>query len=451
MINYSLSKSQMLFNFEAFSEETIELSPENINQAVELSFKIPNEQRQWRTYLNVLALSAFEEWLSLRAPEFNLNQEDCTILQPAIANVIDAVANLQVGEFKLCLITTSSFTDEEINVPRAVIDLPEFIPHFYVIVEVQEEQEAAVVKSFLSHEQLVNRRANVNLEAEEDWTYQLPLTWFEADPDRLLLFLRCLESTAISLPIISKSSPALLAEIISEVNSKSAQLQSPERHLWQFLTWEQGAIALNNQDLLTWLYQLQCGEISLTTNRTSIQQHLSDLVQLFTQPTVNVGRWLFNELDEFSQELSWVLLPNIVAPAIRETRSPMKEIELISKQLRHKGVEIPKSAHGAYRDLQLAEMPLRLYAVTWSMLTDSQPEWTLLLILGAAPGTSLPSGLGLRVSDQTKILVEQQLDNQTQESYLFTSVIGNWDEKFVATISLEARIEQTLPPFGFNP
>lgn len=442
----------MLFNFEAFSDQTIDLSPESINQAIELSANISNEQQQWRTYLNFLALAAFEEWLSSRDSELKLNQEHCTILKPELANVIDAVANLQIGEFKLCLITTSGFTDEEVTLPRAVVDLPEFVPHFYVILEVQEEQETAVVHSFLSYEQLVNLRSTVNLEADEDWTYQLPLTWFEANPARLLLFLRCLESTAISLPTISTNHTAQFAINRSELIAKIPQLQSPESQLWQFLTWEQGAIVLTNQELLVWLYQLQRGEISLESNPRSLQQHLSDILQLFTQPTVNVGRWLLNELDEFSQELSWVLLPSIaLASPIREIRSPVQEFESIAKQLRHNGVEIPTSARGAFRDLQLTEIPLRLYAVTWSMLEDSLPEWTLLLILGAAPGTGLPPGLRLRVSDQSSVLVEQTLDDRTRESYLFASVIGSWDEKFVVTVGLETGIEQTLPPFSFDP
>lgn len=251
----------MIFDFEAFTDKTIDLYPENINKAVEFSLNIPNEQQQWRTYLNRLALDAFEEWLSSRAYELAINRTHCTILQPEMANVIDAVCHLQVDEFKLCLITTGSFTDEEVTLPRAVVDLPEFIPHFYVIVEVQEEQETAVVQSFLSYEQLVKRRSTVDLEADEDWTYQLPLTWFEGNLDRLLLFLRCLEQTAISLPAIPSNRLVQLAEIRSDLLAKLPQLQSKESQLWQVLTWEQGAIVLTNRELLNWLYQLQGGEI----------------------------------------------------------------------------------------------------------------------------------------------------------------------------------------------
>ena len=449
MTNYSNSTTQMWLDFEALSPETIDLSPESIAQAVELSTNIPNQQQQWQTYLNVLALYAFEEWLGSRSIDLTIDREHCPVLQPAIANVIDAVCNLKVNEFNICLMAAGSLIDEEVTLPRAVVDIPEFVPHFYVLVEVQEEQETAVVHSFLSYEQLVNRRASVNLEADEDWTYQLPLTWFEADPDRLLLFLRCLEPMAMSLPSSQSDRTMQLSQIRSELEGLLPQLESPERQLWEVLTWEQGTAVLTNPELLNWVYQLQRGEITSASSQISLQQHLSDILQLLTQPAVNVGRWLWNELDELAQEVSWVLLPSL-APAAA-MRSPVEEFEAIVTQLGQAGVEIPTQARGAYRDLQLAGMPLRLYAVTWPVLSESIPEWTLLLVLGATPGTSLPPGLRLRVSDQTGVLVEQVLDTQASDSYFFTSVVGSWDEKFIVTVGLTPNIEQTLPPFSFNP
>jgi hypothetical protein len=347
------------------------------------------------------------------------------------------------------VISTGSLLDEEVTLPRAIVDLPEFVPHFYVLVEVQEEQETAVVHSFLSYEQLVNRRASVNLEADADWTYQLPLTWFEADPDRLLLFLRCLEPMAMSLSSSQSDRTMQLSQLRSELEALLPQLESPERQLWEVLTWEQGSAVLTNLELLNWVYQLQRGEITSASSQISLQQHLSDILQLLTQPAVNVGRWLWNELDELAQELSWVLLPSLAPTAAM--RSPVEEFEAIVTQLGQTGVEVPPQARGAYRDLQLAGMPLRLYAVTWPVLSESIPEWTLLLVLGATPGTSLPPGLRLRVSDQTGILVEQVLDTQASDSYFFTSVVGSWDEKFIVTVGLTPSIEQTLPPFSFNP
>lgn len=443
-------------DFEALSTEAVDLSPEAIIQAAQLSAQIPHEERQWQTYLNALALFGFEQWLEERATELNIERDDCSVLQPSQANAIEAVCNLKVNGFNLCLIATGSLTDEDVTLPRAAVDLPEFIPHFYVLVDVQEEQETAVISGFLSYSQLVERRANETLQAEEDWTYQMSLSWFEGEPDTLLLYLRGLEASAIPLPAIRSEEHSMqLARMRSQLEALLPQLHSSERQLWQVLTWEQGAVVLTTPELLSWVYQVQSGVRqtssveAISSLAQNLQSHLSDLLQLLTQPAVNVGRWLWNELDEFAQELSWVLLPSL-APAVA-MRSPVEEFEAIVMQLRQTGVEIPLEARGAYRDLRFAGMPLRLYAVTWPLLSESIPEWTLLLVLGATPGTNLPPGVQIRVSDQTGVLVEQVLDAQRRDSYFFTRVIGTWDEKFIVTVGLPSGLKQTLPPFSFNP
>lgn len=448
MTNFPNPTARMGLDFEVLSPEAVDLSSEWIDQAVELSSTIPHAEQQWQTYLNVLALAGFREWLGSRTTNLTLNQEHCSVLQPWVANAIASVCNLKVNEFNLCLIATGSLIDEDVTVSRAVIDLPEFMPHFYVLVEVQEEQDIAIIQGFLSQEQLCQRRATVNLVPDEDWTYQIPLTWFEANPDCLLLYLTCLEATAIPLPVSQIQRPIQLNQLHSELVARLPQLQSPGRQLWDVLTWEEGVTVLTSPELLNWVYQVQRQDASPSITQHSLREHLSDILQLLTQPAINVGRWLGNELDEFAQELSWILLPSLAPAAMR---SPTEEFEAIIAQLGQTGVDIPQAARGAYRDLQLAGMPLRLYAVTWPVLSEAIPEWTLLLVLGAKPGTYLPPATQLRVSDQTGILVEQVLDAQPRDSYFFTSVIGTWDEKFIVTISLGSGIKQTLPPFRFHP
>lgn len=445
----SPNTTQADFDYDVLAIEALRLSPTVIDQAVSLSSNIPDEERQWRTYLNGLALGGFEEWLESRATDLTLEQEHSSVLQPAVANAIDAVCNLNVNKFKVCLIAMGSLTDEEVTLPRAVVDLPEFASHFYVLVEVQEELEIATVQGFLSYQQLLSRRARVHLNPEQDWTYQLPLSWFQGNPNQLLENLRCLEPTAIPLPAVQNNRPRQLAPMRAELETRLPELQSAERQLWQVLTWEQGAVVLTNPELLNWVYQVQrqSGQIGAIT---ALKKHLTDTLQLLTQPALNAGRWLLGELDELAQELSWVLLPNL-APTTA-MRSPAEEFAAIVTKLRQtEKVEIPLEARGAYRDLRLAGMPLRLYALTWPLLSGSIPEWTLLLILGATPGSTLPPSLQMRVSDQAGILVERMLDAQQRNSYFYTRVVGSWDEKFIVTVSLPSGIEQTLPPFSFNP
>lgn len=462
MNNYSNLTTEMLLDFEVLPRETISLSPSAIDEAATLSAQITNPQRQWQTYLNALGLFGFQEWLAQRDSAIKIEPEKTSLFKPEIANIIDAVIDLTINDFKLCLITTGSLAAEEVTIPRAIVDLPEFVPHFYVLMEVQEEEEIAVICGFLSYNQLVELRERVNLQADEDWTYQLPLTWFDGNCDasggrshRLLLNLRCLSPSAIPLPLLPNNRLIQLAQMRSQLARLLPQLESPQRQLWQVLTWEEGAVVLTNPELLNCIYQLQSengviADINLT-------KYLSDLLQLLTEKAINVGRWFWNELDELGREFSWQLLPNLTpAAALRSgmssaTLSPTEEFQVIIRELNNNNLDIPPEARGAYRNLELAGISLRFYALTWALVSEEISEWTLLLVVGTPLGIPIPSGLKLRVSDRSGILVEQGLDTDDNSSYFFTSVVGNWDEKFVATLSFGSVIEETLPPFSFNP
>lgn len=442
MKNLLTNNFQMRTEFEALPTTAIILAPEQITQAVEISLKIKSQSKQWQIYINTLALFAFTEWLAERADLLTVNQEKCTVLQPLLAHTIAAVANLQVGKFKLCLLTTDSLNDDEIVIPRAVVDLPEYVPHFYVLIKILEEQETAIVSGFLSYQQLIEKQTKANLQPEADWTYQMPVNWFENEPDHLLLYLRCLEPEAIALPSINSQKTQILATMQTELLGLLPQLQSPDCQLWEILTWKQGSAVLTNLELINWVDNLQ-----QQVHNYSLQDSLKDLFKLLTQPAINVGRWLWDELDELAQEFYWQLLPNIApAPAMR---SPVEEFQVITNQLQQRGLEIPSQARGAYHDLLLVGIPLRLYAVTWQILSESDPSWTLLLVLGTSAQNTLPADLKLRVSDQSSILVEQGINQQQGDSYLFTRVVGSWNEKFLVSVSLADGIELTLPPFTF--
>jgi hypothetical protein len=437
MMNYFADAA---FEFEAPPPETILLEESHIERARQLTRKIPNESRRWQSYLNALALFAFEEWFLERAPELTVESDNCTIFQAQYANAIEAVCNLKIGEFKLCLVAMGSLTDRTIAIPRAAIDLPEFSAHFYVVVEVIEELEQATIQGFVRYDNLMEYCRLKPLQAESNWTYRLPMAWFERNSDELLHCLRFVKTAAIALPPIPTHPPATPPEIQAELEALLPQLQSPECKLWDVLSWEQGAALLANSELLD--------RLLLTPSRVTTPE---TIVQHLKEPIVNVGLWLRDEIDEFAQKLSWVLLPTF-APEAVPLRSPTQELEVILQQLERSGTNIPQVARGAYSDFKLSENSLRLYAVTWPKLSpDNQPAWTLLLILGATPGTSLQYGVRLLLRDKSSVLLERVLEPNTDETYLYAQVAGTWDEVFTVT-AIAARGESlTLPPFVFCP
>lgn len=384
----SLTTLTTLDDFETLPVETIAFTSSQISRAIQLSRQVDSEQ-QWQTYLNALALLSFEQWLERRGSGLSFNQEQCTIVQSQDTTT----CYIQVNGFKLCLVATESLPSDTIAFPSSVIDSPEFAAHFYVAIAIYEEQEHAIVSGFLRHDQLQDHQQPL---LDEEGTYLLPLTWFDDDPNQLLLSLRCADVATIPLP------------------SRS--------------------IALNPHPQLR---------------------------QLLIQPIVTVGRWLQQQANDLTQELSWVLMP-----PVGELRSsmlslptavslPTEEFQGILTQLERSGLRLPPESRGGYRDMTIVGTPLRLYAVTWDQASvgrnqaSSVREWSLLVILGSQPDTQLPNGIKLQIGDLTDVLVERTLDRSLNHEYLFARAIGTLDEQFLITITLSDTSSLTLPPFAF--
>ena len=458
MVNFNNDTDNLLLDFETATEADIFLTSEQINRAVELSKLIVNTKQQWQTYLNALALEGFMNWLEDRDSSIEINSANCSVTKPQYANYIDGVFNLEVGSFKVCLLNSGVAIDELVTFPRAILDLPQYTAHFYVLLDVIEERSEVRVNSFLRYDEILERIERNNLTPDSDWTYEIPLTWFNSESDDLLLYLRCLNPQAITLP---ESTTSNLNDIQSELETLIPQLQSAETSLSKILTWEQGAQLLANLNLLTWLYELQTQTLSLqdAINRlsNSLSQTVEQISQRVSQRVINVKSWLSNELDEIAQNLAWNLLPPpIASTAFRDLQavnreSPTEEFTAILTQLRDSGEEIPTLAAGAYRDFNLANYALRLFAVTWEITEiENVPEWSLLIILGAQLDSYLPQGLKLELKQENTVLDEKIVEIDTDDTYIYAQVIGELDEQFTVCITLASGESIMLPKFAFQ-
>ena len=455
MTNYNSETNNLLLDFESLPKTGIALSSAQIDRAVELSDRLINPERQWQTYLNALALFGFETWIQERDSSLTINSANCSIKQPSYATFIDGVFNLEVGNFKVCLLTNGVAVDEFVTVPRAILDLPEYVAHVYVLVNVVEEHEEVSIDSFIRYDQLIDRQQSNNFIPDTDWTYELPLGWFNPESEDLLLYLRCLESNAIALPA---TTTATATNIQSQLESLLPQLKSTEIPLHEVLTWEQAAPILSNPDLLAWLYELQTTQPSARDALASLRACFSVTISEVTQRVINVKSWLANELDEIAQNLAWTLLP---APAfaydtfrdlqVINRESPTVEFEAIVTQLRDSEEDIPVDARGAWQDFNLATHNLRLFAVTWAIAeTEDVPEWNLMLILGAQPDNYLPQELKLSLKEGETILDEKIVEEDTDDSYIYTRVIGELDEQFTVSIALANGETIIFPNFAFQ-
>ncbi len=453
MTNYHIETNNSLLDFESFSPGGIELSVAQIDQAVALSDRIISE-RQWQTYLNSLALFGFETWLEERDSSLTLNSANCSVKQPSYANYIDGVFNLTIGEYKICLLTNGVTIDEFIRVDRALIDLPEYIAHFYILVNVVEEQAEVKIDRCIRYQDLIEQQQTNNLTPDTAWAYEIPLPWFNLEVDDLLLSLRCLQPS--SIPVSERVTAT--DNIQTELAPLLSQLQSRETALSEILTWSQAAIIFSNPDLLNWLDQLQTNQPSLTDSLAALRDVLSSRMIEVTQTAINVKSWLSNQLDELGQNLAWTILPTpeFATSGLRDLQvtnreSPTEELGTIITHLRNSEEEIPPRAVGAYQDFIVDSYALRLFAVTWTLTeTESVPEWSLLIILGAQPNNYLPQGLKLELKEGDTVLDQKIIIEDTNNSYIYTQVIGEFDEQFTVNIILADGETYTFPNFVFQ-
>lgn len=412
------------FDWHSLNDTRTELLPEHLQQALRLSQSIHLSQQRWSIYLCALGTLGFEQWLKERAPDLEIHSDSASIWHPATANLLAAACNIQVGAFKICVITASIFNDQH-SIPNAVFDIPDFAAHFYVLMQVEEEEQQAAISGFMNYEQYLNYQATARLQVEQDWTYTLPQTWFNSDPNALLLNLRCLNPNAIQLPA---NIPSIQTNTVVALKQKLARIkpQLQNQHPWELLTVNEGITLLSNPSLMNWVYKATTPSV--------------------VQPLINVGLWLNNQIDTVAQELGWMLMP---LPALSQLRSLQENFDQIRASLEQQGVYIPSSARGAFRDLDSEQGSLRMYAITWELTeTPDNPEWTLLIALGCQPQTQIPNTLTLEVRDETQQLFEQSLSD-TSQGILYAQVIGNWNERFWVTVTADDAVFE-IPPFGLE-
>lgn len=175
----------MTHEWEALPMESIQLSLEQMEYATQMAQSV--EQHRWDVYLHQLARLGVKQWLGDRAPDLELRES---------AN------HLTVGDFTLHVITPGLFINSTINLPNP---LPKV--HFYVLVEVIEEQQQVRISGSLNHHQL-NSLVKSHINRVEGIT-TIPLAGFDPDPNHLLLQLRCLNSEAISVMPVSTALPPI--------------------------------------------------------------------------------------------------------------------------------------------------------------------------------------------------------------------------------------------------
>ncbi len=207
--------------------ETVWLEPEHFLLAQKISSSdTTNLNDSWQAYLNALALLAFEEWLCERLPNKVISRD---------ASFIETAGNLKIDDFKFCAIATEHLLDEVVKIPQAVIENPEYSAHFYVILEVLEEEEEVIIRGFVPYKQLIEIKSSFKLSVDRS-CYQLPLSLFDMEPSHLLVYQRYVQASEFALPVVDSRVTLCenVSELVSSTTTKLSQwLQGVIDEAWQ--------------------------------------------------------------------------------------------------------------------------------------------------------------------------------------------------------------------------
>ena len=236
MNNYIEDIDNELLEFSGLTE-IIQLEPEQSEEAWQITENVKIQNGKLQIYFQALALVAFEEWLQKREPNLSVNRKKIS-LHPECAQEINAVCNLQVGNFKVCLIPTTSFSDEWIDISQMVIHSPEFANHFYVVIGVDDELEVAGIKGFATHNELVSMTAKMPVLSDN--IYELNLAKFHQRSEELLLYLQCLLPTDIKLPSVTVESSQDTPSLANALNRKAVNIWLRMQNKWDEFSEELG-------------------------------------------------------------------------------------------------------------------------------------------------------------------------------------------------------------------
>lgn len=174
---------------EQFLPRVVWLEAEDFEQAritSEAKFNQTKEISQWQIYLNTLALLGFQRYLKQRNPTITINLDNQN-------QAFDNISYLTVDRFSFCLIILDNLVDELVPIPVKVITSSQ-PAHFYVLLEILEEEQQLNIHGFLRHDKLLQ---HLQQDLDSYKSYQLPLSLFDQELNNLLLYTRFLSPSAI--------------------------------------------------------------------------------------------------------------------------------------------------------------------------------------------------------------------------------------------------------------
>jgi Protein of unknown function (DUF1822) len=223
-------------DFRLLLPETVPLEAEHFAFAFSTSCLNNNVDNAWQTYLNTLALLAFEAWLADEITDIGIAKSHNKQVIYQDMQQIAIAGSLQLGDYSFCVIATEHLLDEFVNIPQEIIGQLHLTPHFYVLLEVLEEEKEAIIRGFLPYNQLIQIQNNLQLPVH-DGAYQIPLSYFDIEPNHMLTYYLHAQPSEFIIPILDKQ-----VRQVNQVNQSSNNLTKVITSTTKLSQWLQGVI-----------------------------------------------------------------------------------------------------------------------------------------------------------------------------------------------------------------
>ena len=263
----------------------LEFQPEKIPQETQ-NHNYSNATAAWRSYLNSLCLNTCLEYFQTETDSQSQNPHIWSENDlPSIWNVVNGSA-IEFNSQRLILIPQEANDFSELRVPREWVDLPQWVGHYYLGVEINVSESWLRICGYTTHQQL----KEIGEHDFTDETYSIPIEELTEDLTAMLAAIELFTTpkpVVETLPNLSESEIETLLQIFNQSNPYSPRLDVP------FSQW---GTFINNDKLRKKLYQQQQSENQVT-----------EIAQTITNVAINLGQWFDSVFEAGWQSLDTFL------------------------------------------------------------------------------------------------------------------------------------------------
>lgn len=307
----------------------IELFPEELKKTWQQTENYYTHTSRWNAYLNYITLSNFINWVKadpdIQDPlQVWLTKEGL----PSLWEIVNGT-KLTLGETQLVIIPTDKTNFSEFRIPQEWVDIPNWIAHYYIAVQINFDQQWMRVGGYTTYEKIRKQGKYDQIDRTyildpEDLTEDLNTMWVARE-----LF-PPLPLEVQSLPILST------IEIETGIEKLSKLTQSSPRLALKFEEW---ATLISNSETRQQLYQqrlLNSQKQSNFVEQVESKEIKANNLSLWLQNIFEAGWQSFDQLLEIeSKKLAYQFRNNSTLHEF-----PIKTAKLIDLGMELKGIAV---------------------------------------------------------------------------------------------------------------